>query len=110
MASLQFDLSTVASVASISPGPDPEHVGGPWLQPLHRHHVGAGLQNGVVLLPLVLVQCIVKNDILLTSLSNLLKHFVNNAVERQESILMFKGILPFIEFLDFFFLWPLQHL
>lgn len=54
MTGLQFDLSTVASVASISPGPDPEYVGGPWLQPLHRHHVGAGLQDGVVLFPLVL--------------------------------------------------------
>lgn len=51
---LQFDLSTVAPVPSIGPGPDPEHVGGSWLQPLHRHHVGTGLQNCVVLLPLIL--------------------------------------------------------
>lgn len=43
MTGLQFYLSTVASVASISPGSDPEYVGGPRLQPLHRHHVGASL-------------------------------------------------------------------
>lgn len=54
MAGFQFNLSAVAPIAAISSGPDPEHVGGPRLQPVHRHHVGARLQNGVVLLPLVL--------------------------------------------------------
>lgn len=54
MAGFQLDLSAVAPIAAVGPSPDPEHVGGPRLQPLHRHHVGAGLQNGVVLLPLIL--------------------------------------------------------
>lgn len=54
MAGFQFDLSAVAPVATVGSSPDPEHVGGPWFQPVHCHHVGASLQNGVVLLPLVL--------------------------------------------------------
>lgn len=43
VAGFQFDLSAVAPVAPVGPRPDPEHVGGPRLQPLHRHHVRAGL-------------------------------------------------------------------
>lgn len=54
VAGFQLYLSTVAPVAPVGSSPDPEHVGGPRLQPVHRHHVGASLQNGVVLLPLVL--------------------------------------------------------
>lgn len=54
VAGFQFDLSTVAPVAAVGSSPDPEHVCGPRLQPVHCHHVGASLQNGVVLLPLVL--------------------------------------------------------
>ena len=54
MACFQFDFSTIASIAAIGSSPDPEDVGGPWLQPIHCHHVGASLQNRVVLLPLVL--------------------------------------------------------
>lgn len=54
VAGFQFDLSTVAPVAPVGSGPDPEHVGGPWLQPVYCHHVGASLQDCVVLLPLVL--------------------------------------------------------
>lgn len=54
VAGFQLDLSAVAPVATVGSGPDPEHIGGAGLQPLHRHHVGASLQDGVVLLPLIL--------------------------------------------------------
>lgn len=54
LAGFQLDLPSVAPVAPVGSSPDPEHVGGAWLQPVHRHHVGAGLQDRVVLLPLVL--------------------------------------------------------
>ena len=54
MAGLQLDLAAVAAVAAVGARSYPEHVGGPGFEPLHRHHVGARLQHGVVLLPLVL--------------------------------------------------------
>lgn len=54
VAGFQFDLSTVAPIAAVGSSPNPEHISGPWLQPVHCHHVGASLQNCVVLLPLVL--------------------------------------------------------
>lgn len=54
MAGFQFNLPPIAPVAPIGPGPDPEHIDGPWLQPLHCHHVGASLQDGVILLSLIL--------------------------------------------------------
>lgn len=54
VAGFQFNLSTVAPVAHIGSSPDPEHIGGPWLQPVHCHHVGASPQDRVVLLPLIL--------------------------------------------------------
>lgn len=54
VAGFQFDLSAVAPVAPVGSSPDPEHIGGPRLKPVHRHHVWAGLQDRVVLLPLIL--------------------------------------------------------
>lgn len=50
----QLDLSPVAAVAPVGSSPDPEHVGGPWLEAVHCHHVGACFQDSVVLLALVL--------------------------------------------------------
>lgn len=54
MTGLQLNLSTVVAVASIGSGSHPKHIGGAWLQPLHRHHVAFGFQNRVVLISLVL--------------------------------------------------------
>lgn len=50
----QLNLSTVAPIPPISPSPDPEHIGGPRFEPFHCHHVGASLQNCIVLFSLVL--------------------------------------------------------
>lgn len=54
VAGFQFYLPAVAPVAPVGSSPDPEYIGGPRLQPVHCHHVGASLQDRVVLLPLVL--------------------------------------------------------
>lgn len=54
MACLQLNLSPVVPIATIRTCSNPEDVCGSWLESIHRHAVGFGLQDSVVLILLVL--------------------------------------------------------